>query len=70
MIVPPHGLEALAATKSLRLLAEAVAAAGHACLRLDLPGTGDSLGSDADPDRIEAWTRSIAAAAKALSAQT
>ncbi|QCI63693.1 serine aminopeptidase domain-containing protein [Phreatobacter stygius] len=70
VIVPPHGVEALAATKSLRLLADALAAKGHACLRLDLPGTGDSLGTDADADRIEAWTRSIVSAAQVLSTHT
>jgi alpha-beta hydrolase superfamily lysophospholipase len=66
VIVPPHGLEALAATKSLRLLADRLAAAGHAALRYDLPGTADSLGSDADPDRLAAWTASVAAAADLL----
>lgn len=68
VIVPPHGLEALAAAKSLRLLAEALAARGHAALRFDLPGTGDSLGADTDPDRLDAWTDSIAGAARQLSA--
>jgi alpha-beta hydrolase superfamily lysophospholipase len=66
VIVSPHGLEALAATKSLRLLAEALAAAGHAALRFDLPGTADSLGSDADPDRLEAWIAGTAKAAEVL----
>jgi alpha-beta hydrolase superfamily lysophospholipase len=68
VIVPPHGLEALAAAKTLRLLAERLAAGGHASLRYDLPGTGDSLGSDADPDRIQAWLASITAAAAQLRA--
>ena len=66
VIVPPHGLEALAAAKSLRLLAEALAARGYAVLRFDLPGTGDSLGTDTEPGRVEAWTASIAAAARQL----
>ena len=69
VIVPPHGLEALAAAKSLRLLAEALAAHGHAALRFDLPGTGDSLGADTDPDRLDAWTDSIAGAARQLAVQ-
>lgn len=68
VIVPPHGLEALAAAKSLRLLAEALAARGHAALRVDLPGTGDSLGTDSDPDRLDAWTGSIVGAARQLAA--
>ena len=66
VVVPPHGLEALAATKSLRILADGLAAAGHAVLRYDLPGTADSLGGDGDPDRVPAWTASVAAAARML----
>lgn len=68
VIVPPHGLEALAAAKTLRLLGERLAADGHAVLRFDLPGTGDSLGNDAEPDRIKAWTSSVATAAAHLTA--
>ena len=56
VLVPPHGVEALAATKSLRVLADALAAAGHAVLRFDLPGTADSLGDETDPARLDAWT--------------
>lgn len=66
VVVPPHGLEALAATKSLRILADSLAQAGHAVLRYDLPGTADSLGDDGDPDRLAAWTGSVSSAAKAL----
>jgi alpha-beta hydrolase superfamily lysophospholipase len=66
VIVPPHGLEALAATKSLRILADGLATAGHAVLRYDLPGTADSLGNDGDPDRLSAWTGSVATAAQVL----
>ncbi|UTD26757.1 alpha/beta fold hydrolase [Bradyrhizobium sp. WD16] len=68
VIVPPHGLEALAAAKTLRLLGERLAAAGHAALRFDLPGTGDSLGDDAQPDRIKTWTSAVIAAAAHLTA--
>jgi pimeloyl-ACP methyl ester carboxylesterase len=70
VIVPPHGLEALAAARPLVHLAERFAEAGHAALRFDLPGTGDALGSDADPDRIGDWTDSIVAAAEALARRT
>ncbi|MGU9981933.1 alpha/beta fold hydrolase [Phreatobacter sp. HK31-P] len=66
VIVPPHGVEALAATKSLRVLADALAAAGHAALRFDLPGTADSLGDDTDPERLTAWTASVGQAAEVL----
>lgn len=66
VIVPPHGIEALAAAKSLRLLAESLTKAGHATLRLDLPGTGDSLGTDLDPGRVDAWLAALATAAEEL----
>ncbi|MDP2802283.1 MAG: alpha/beta fold hydrolase [Phreatobacter sp.] len=66
VIVPPHGVEALAATKTLRRMAEALAEAGHAALRFDLPGTADSLGVDTDPDRIAAWVAATGDAATVL----
>ena len=66
VVVPPHGVEALAATRSLRVLADALAAAGHAVLRYDLPGTADSLGADNDPERLAAWTASVEAAGAVL----
>ncbi len=66
VIVPPHGIEALAATKSLRVMADALAAEGHAVLRFDLPGAADSLGAETDPGRLAAWTSSVGAAAQVL----
>jgi pimeloyl-ACP methyl ester carboxylesterase len=69
VLVPPHGVEALAATKSLRILAETLADRGHAVLRFDLPGTADSLGSDTDPGRLNAWIGAARAAAACLMAQ-
>ncbi len=66
VIAPPHGVEALAATKTLRRLAEALAEAGHAALRFDLPGTADSLGEDTDPDRLAAWVAATREAAAVL----
>lgn len=69
VIVPPHGVEALAATKTLRRLAEALAGAGHAALRFDLPGTADSLGADTDPDRLSSWIVATGEAARVLKRQ-
>lgn len=66
VIVPPHGIETLAAAKSLRLLAEALAARGHAALRFDLPGTGDSLDDDLPLDATSSWTDAAIDAADAL----
>lgn len=66
VIVPPHGIEALAAAKTLRLLAEKLAERGHAVLRFDLPGTGDSLDDDLPGDATSCWTESVVEAARTL----
>lgn len=66
VLVPAHGLEALAAAHSLKRLADHLAAQGHAVLRFDLPGTADALGGDADPDRIACWTEAIVEACERL----
>ena len=47
-------------------LAEQLAAEGFDVLRFDYHGTGDSPGTDADPDRVDAWRASIVAAAGEL----
>ena len=59
VIVPPFGYEAVCAQRSLRHLADAAAKAGLCAVRFDLDGTGDSEGSDLDPDRVPAWLASI-----------
>lgn len=46
--------------------AQALAAAGHHALRLDLPGSGDSVGSPLEPGRPAAWIDAIATAARWL----
>ncbi len=66
VIVPPHGIEALAAAKTLRLLAAELAERGHSVLRFDLPGTGDSLDGDLSADATSCWIESIVEAAKTL----
>jgi pimeloyl-ACP methyl ester carboxylesterase len=68
VIVPPFGYEAICAHRALRHLAEAAAAAGLLAIRLDLDGTGDSVGDDDDPDRVAAWLASIGDAADAARA--
>ncbi len=68
IICPPFGWDELGAHRSLRALAGALAHGGLATLRFDLPGTGDSGGGPRDPDRIEAWTIAVEAAAGALRA--
>lgn len=59
VIVPPFGFEATCAHRTLRHLAEDCARAGFPALRFDLDGSGDSIGDDADPDRVASWLASI-----------
>ena len=56
------GHEQLCASRGWRELAELISAAGFPVLRFDWAGCGDSLGDESDPDRLEAWTASLAAA--------
>src|ERR1019366_886545 len=68
VLCPPFGWDELCTHRSLRAWADALAAAGHAALRIDLPGTGDSGGAPSDPGRLAAWTEAVAAAADWLRA--
>lgn len=62
VICPGVGRDGLQPHYALRLLAEELAGRGFAVLRFDYDGTGDSAGSDSDPDRVEAWLGSIRSA--------
>lgn len=62
----PFGYEAMCLHRCYRILAERIAAAGIPTLRFDYHGTGDSAGSDHDPDRLAAWTASISIAIEEL----
>ncbi len=59
VICAAQGHEDLCTYKSLRLMADQFAAQGYPSLRFDYAGTGDSLGGDRDPERLEAWIASI-----------
>ncbi len=59
VLCPPLGHEQVHAHRSLRHLADACARAGYPTLRLDYHGTGDSAGSDEDPDRWATWLRNV-----------
>jgi len=68
VLVPPFGSEEVASYRERRWLAEQLAAAGHATLRLDLPTTGDSAGAVEDPERLSAWADAVGEAARRMRA--
>ncbi len=68
LLCPPWGWDDVSSYRSRLVWAEDLAAAGHPTMRIDLPGTGDSAGSSADPDRIGASTAAVAAGASWLRA--
>jgi alpha-beta hydrolase superfamily lysophospholipase len=55
----PFGFEAASSHRAYRHLAQRLAGAGFHVLMIDYHGTGDSSGSDADPDRLSAWLESV-----------
>ena len=63
LVCPPWGWDDVTTYRARRAWADHLAGAGHPTLRVDLPGTGDSGGSPGDPDRLDAWSGAIAAAA-------
>jgi alpha-beta hydrolase superfamily lysophospholipase len=62
----PIGYESICAYGAYTQLAEALARAGFDVMRFDYHGTGDSAGDDSDPQRVDAWTDSIASATDEL----
>ena len=58
----PFGHEYTAVYQAYRQLAEQLASSGFPAFRFDYDGTGDSVGDDADPDRLAAWVSSCCAA--------
>ncbi len=66
LICPPWGWDDVSSYRVRRGWADELAAAGHPTLRIDLPGTGDSGGSAADPGRLAAATEAVSAAASWL----
>ncbi len=54
LLCPPVGAEHLRTHRMYRLLAERLAAQGHACMRFDYSGTGDSQG-DLQQASFEDW---------------
>jgi dienelactone hydrolase len=68
VLCAPFGWEEICAHRSFLRWAETLAGVGFSALRFDLPGTGDSAGSPRDPERLQAWTGAVAAAASWLKA--
>jgi len=60
VIAAPIGYEHCSSHRTLRTLAETLAARGHRVVRFDYDGTGDSSGERWDPERAGAWRRSLA----------
>jgi alpha-beta hydrolase superfamily lysophospholipase len=68
VIAPPVGYPYICAYRTLRVVAERLAAQGHTVLRVDYDGTGDSAGDQWDPDRLPAWRATLQAGVDALRA--
>jgi alpha/beta superfamily hydrolase len=66
VVCPPFGYEAICSHRALRALSMHFAQIGMPTLRFDYHGTGDSAGDDLQPQRVEAWIASIAAAVEHL----
>lgn len=69
LVLPPLGYAWWSTHRTLRVLAEALAADGHVVARLDYHGTGDSAGDQAGDGRVTAWRQSVADAVGDLRAQ-
>lgn len=68
LCLPLH-LDLIQSYRSMRVLAEELAAAGFHVLRVHYDGTGESIGSaDDDPGRVAAWLESVRRAVVAMAA--
>lgn len=68
ILIEDWGYTGLCARRSMRLLAERLAAAGYPVLRFDLPGMGASLRNPEEIDGLEQAATALDEAAEALSA--
>ena len=60
----PLGIDAFRAHYAIRRTAVRLEESGFSVVRFDYDGTGDSAGDAGDPDRVDAWLRSIDEALK------
>src|SRR5258705_6760804 len=58
VLCPPLGYEYMSAYRTLRILADRLAAIGFDALRFDYDGTGNSAGDVEQPGRVDAWLQS------------
>ncbi len=70
VLCPAIGWEGFATYRTIRVLAEALAAEGFPVMRFDYDGTGDSFGSDEDADRVPAWLNSVEASVLEVAARS
>src|SRR5262245_59021321 len=70
VLCPPIGDDLSRAHRTFRHLAERLATAGHAVLRFDFHGTGDSSADERVPDRVRTWIEDVGLAVDALRAQS
>jgi alpha-beta hydrolase superfamily lysophospholipase len=66
VVVPPFGYELWTSHRTLRTLAERLAAQGCSVVRFDFDGTGDSAGDQWDPARLDTWRGNLDTAASSL----
>lgn len=61
VLCPPHGYEGVQAYRSLRCLADELAARGHVALRVDYPGVGESPGDPMRSGQVGLWCDAVKA---------
>jgi pimeloyl-ACP methyl ester carboxylesterase len=69
VLCAPYGYEELCVHRQWAALANRIAASGLPTLRFDYRGTGDSIGSDEDPNRVRAWIDSVRDAVRWMRAE-
>jgi pimeloyl-ACP methyl ester carboxylesterase len=66
VLCPPFGWDDIGSYRSRRQWAERLALDAHPALRLDLPGSGDSMGGAGDPHRLDSWAQALIGASQWL----
>lgn len=66
LIVPPFGWDEQTSYRPRRDWSRALVAAGFPCLRIDLPGTGDSSGDAREQHLVNAWSEAVTSGVEIL----